>query len=161
MGFHHLSKTAGLKITQDITNGFKLFQKGKRLSKSQEAAEGRTAHNNGWNGVNGMISTTLKPRVCVWYHSMYSVPAYTMSPQIMCNKPPVNEIQVDVAVCLGWFNTINKHARLLSSVLPLLNDDTCYHSEDLTLCLLLIIEVVRRTYLNEGNIPYLGWWCVY
>jgi hypothetical protein len=26
-----------------------------------KAAEGRTDHNNGWNGVNGMASTTWKP----------------------------------------------------------------------------------------------------
>ena len=28
-----------------------------------EAAEGRTAHDNGWNGANGMASNTLKPCV--------------------------------------------------------------------------------------------------
>ena len=44
-------------------------------SEAQEAAEGRTAHNNGWNGVNGMVSNTWKPYVCVRYHSIYSIPA--------------------------------------------------------------------------------------
>lgn len=29
--------------------------------KSQEVAEGRTAHNNGMNGANGMASNTWKP----------------------------------------------------------------------------------------------------
>ena len=29
--------------------------------KAVEAAEGRTAHNNGWNGANGMASNTQKP----------------------------------------------------------------------------------------------------
>jgi hypothetical protein len=34
--------------------------------KTVEAAEGRTAHNNGWNGANGMASNTWKPwKPCV------------------------------------------------------------------------------------------------
>ena len=33
------------------------------LDGAQEAAEGRTAHNNVWNGVNGMASNTWKPQV--------------------------------------------------------------------------------------------------
>ena len=30
---------------------------------SQEAAERRLVHNNGWNGVKGMVSNTWKPYV--------------------------------------------------------------------------------------------------
>ena len=41
---------------------------------SQEAAEGRMAHNNGWNGVNGMVSNPQQPCVgCVRQHSVNSV----------------------------------------------------------------------------------------
>jgi hypothetical protein len=47
--------------------------------KTQEAAEGRTAHNNGWNGANGMASNTWKPFVgCVLYHSTNTTPTITM-----------------------------------------------------------------------------------
>jgi hypothetical protein len=30
----------------------------KESLRTQKAAEGMTAHNNGWNGVNGMVSKT-------------------------------------------------------------------------------------------------------
>ena len=35
----------------------------KPVFEPQEAAEGRTAHNNGWNGANGMASNTWKSYV--------------------------------------------------------------------------------------------------
>ena len=55
----------------------------------QEAAEWRTAHCNGWNGVNGMASNTWKP--CVWsveYRSIYSNPAITMRLSSPIKVPP-------------------------------------------------------------------------
>ena len=45
---------------------------------SVEAAEGRTAHNNVWNGADGMASTTWKPRI--WSHSTNSTPVITTKP---------------------------------------------------------------------------------
>ena len=42
-----------------------------------EAAEGRTAHNNIWNGVNGMVSNSWFPYG--WDYSTDSIPAITMS----------------------------------------------------------------------------------
>jgi hypothetical protein len=58
---------------------------------SVEAADGRTAHSNDWNGVNGMVSTTWKPYV---YHSSDSIPAIVMS------HPPFSRfISVCVSVC--------------------------------------------------------------
>ena len=54
-----------------------------------EAAEGRTAHNNGWNRAYGMASNTRKPCVwCIWYHSTYSAPAITTSPSSPIKVPP-------------------------------------------------------------------------
>ena len=51
---------------------------------SQGAAEGRTAHNNVWNGVNGMVSDTWNPCVgCVPYRSIDSIPDITMSTSVL------------------------------------------------------------------------------
>ena len=46
-----------------------------------ETAEGRTAHSNGWTGVNRM---SRKPHV--WYHSIDSIPGIIMS------RPPVSSL---------------------------------------------------------------------
>ena len=44
-------------------------------------AIGGQAHCNGWNGFNGTELNTLFPCVgCVWYHSIDSIPAITISP---------------------------------------------------------------------------------
>jgi hypothetical protein len=51
-------------------------------------AEGRTAHNNVWNGANGMASNHV-----FTYHSTDSAPAITTSPStpVTCHQP-VDEI---------------------------------------------------------------------
>ena len=51
------------------------------------AVEGRMAHSNGWNGVNGMVSNTSQMRFpCGWYHSIDSIPA------IISSRPPLNSL---------------------------------------------------------------------
>ena len=58
---------------------------GSNAQLTQEAGEGRTTHNNGWNGVEWK----WKPCVwCVWYHSIYSVPVITLSPSSPIKLPP-------------------------------------------------------------------------
>jgi hypothetical protein len=52
-----------------------------------EAAEWRMAHNNVWHGVNGMVSNTWKPCVCVQYYFSNSVPAITKSPSSPIKVP--------------------------------------------------------------------------
>ena len=54
----------------------------------QEAVEGRMTHNNGWNGVTGMVSNTWEP--CVWWvwYFIYSVP--TMSPSSPIKVTPTS-----------------------------------------------------------------------
>ena len=50
----------------------------------QVDAEGRTAHNNGWNGANVMASNTWKPWKkcvwCIWYHSAPVINTSLFSP---------------------------------------------------------------------------------
>ena len=53
-----------------------------------EAAEGRMAHNNVWNGVNGMASNTWKP--CIWCHSTDSAPIITTIPFSPIKVPPTS-----------------------------------------------------------------------
>ena len=65
------------------------------ISKPVEAAEGRTAHNNVWNGVNGMAYNNtigIKHRETTrWipfqqcHSSHYQEPV----PQLRCHQPPV------------------------------------------------------------------------
>ena len=52
------------------------------MCEAVEAADTRTAHNNGWNGV---ASNTWKPPV--YYHS---TPAITMSPSSPIKVPPTS-----------------------------------------------------------------------
>ena len=56
-----------------------------------EAAEGRTAHNNGWNRANGKASNTWK--ICVWcicYHSSYYARAIATNPSSPIKVPPTS-----------------------------------------------------------------------
>ena len=50
---------------------------------------GGQAHSNGWKGIDGMVSNPWLP--CVCYHSIYSIPAITMSSpplsSLLCWKP--------------------------------------------------------------------------
>jgi hypothetical protein len=60
-----------------------------------KAAEGRTPHNNGWNGANGMASNTRKPRVwCIWYHSNCTALAVT---KLRYHQPPVTSTVLNVS----------------------------------------------------------------
>ena len=72
---------AKLKHTCYISNSFPQV----------EVAEGRAAHNNGWNGKNGMASNTWKPSVwCIWNHSIYSAAAITTRPSSPIKVPPTS-----------------------------------------------------------------------
>ena len=56
-----------------------------------EAAEGRTAHNNVWNGAIGMALNTWKLcGWCIWYHFTNSALAITMSPSSPIKVPPTS-----------------------------------------------------------------------
>ena len=82
--------------------------------KSQEAAEGRTAHNNVWNGVDRMVSNTCKPRYV--FDTFAFIPLqpllWARPPQWMCHQPPVVHIQtegmlvVSVVLLLLYVSTI-------------------------------------------------------
>ena len=58
----------------------------------QEAAEGRTAHINGWNGLNGMASNTWKYVFDV-FDTIPPIPLLSLiracSPQLRCHQLPV------------------------------------------------------------------------
>jgi hypothetical protein len=47
-----------------------------------EAAEGRMAHDNGWNGVNGNHMFDV-------FDTIPLIPLHYHEPQLMCHQPPV------------------------------------------------------------------------
>ena len=57
----------------------------------QKYTEGWTVHNNGWNGLNGMIPNTWKP--CIWGTFIPFQPLLcTRPPQLRCHRPSVTYI---------------------------------------------------------------------
>ena len=79
------------------------------MCNSQEAAEGRTARNNGWNGVNGMASNTWKTCVsliCLPFHLSHSSRYY----EPVLKVPPTS-----CCITLAWKNgsvCVGKHVNL-------------------------------------------------
>ena len=66
------------------------------LRKPVKAAEGRMAHNNGWNGVNGMVSKHV-------FDVFDTVPLIALQPvsrarppQLTCHQPPVVETSLSM-----------------------------------------------------------------
>ena len=61
---------------------------------TKEAAEGRTAHNNGWNRVNGMTSNHV-------FDIFDTVPLIPLQP-LKCHQPPVigegSGVEMDVGM---------------------------------------------------------------
>ena len=112
-------------------------------SRSVEAADGRTAHNNGQNRANGMASNTS---MCLMYlipfHSFLSSPAITTSLSSPIKVPPTScAVCLSVSVCLSFHLSNNVASPSVS-----------HPKEASEILMWYLVEVDRSTDFNADTV---------
>ena len=114
---------------------------------SQEAAEGRTVHSNGWNGANRMASNTWKPwKPCLMY-------LITLHLFLRCHQSPMHAyilIHVCVYVCMCVCVYVPVHAYSVA----------CVRERGIAGIMLVDGNPQREVTVGHGlqRLNYTAWW---